>query len=49
MEIGSNEFRFGQFKSQNARLGVLYLHIKFHNNQSFVDLPKLSVTLLPLD
>jgi hypothetical protein len=49
METGSNELRFGLFKSQNARLGVLYLHLKFHKNQSFLDLPKVSVTLLPLD
>jgi len=49
METGSNELRFGPFKSQNARLGVLYLHIKFHKIQSFLDLPKVSVNLLPLD
>jgi hypothetical protein len=48
-KIGSNELRFGRFMSQNARLGVLYLPIKFHRNHIFVDLPKLSVNLLPLD
>jgi hypothetical protein len=49
MEPGSNKLRFGRFKSQNTRLGVLYLYIKFHKNQSFLDFPKVSVTLLPLD
>jgi hypothetical protein len=48
-KIGSNKLRFGQFKSQNALLGVLYLPIKFHGNKIFVGLPKLSVNLLPLD
>jgi hypothetical protein len=47
-KIGSNELRFGRFKSRNAHLGVLYLAIKFHRNHIFVDLPKLSVNLLPL-
>jgi len=45
-KIGSNKLRFGQFKSQNARLRVLYLPIKFYRNQIFVGLPKLSVNLL---
>jgi hypothetical protein len=48
-KIGSNELYFGRFKSQNAHLGVLYLPIKFHRNQIFVGLPKLSMNLLPLD
>jgi hypothetical protein len=49
IKIGSNELRFGKFKSQNVHLGVLYLRIKFHRNQIFVGLSKLSVKLLPLD
>jgi hypothetical protein len=48
-KIGSNELRFGRFKSQNTRLGVLYLPIKFYRNAIFVGLPKLPVNLLPLD
>jgi len=48
-KIGSNELRFGRFKSQNARLGVLYLPIKLQRNQIFIGLPKLYVNLLPLD
>jgi hypothetical protein len=40
IKIGSNELRFGKFKSQNVHLGVLYLRIKFHRNQIFVGLPK---------
>jgi len=31
-KIGPNKLHFGRFKSQNARLGVLYLPIKFHRN-----------------
>jgi hypothetical protein len=48
-KIGSNELYFGRFKSQNARLGFLYLPIKFHRNYIFLGLPKMSVNLLPMD